>query len=277
MKDLIVSFSGGRTSAYMSKWLIDNKSNEYNLIFIFMNTGAEDERTLKFINKCDAEWGLGLIWLEADVVHGERVGTKYKVVDFDTASRECEPFYSVVKKYGIPNQSYPHCNRDLKLAPFELWMADHLPSAQRAIGIRCDEIDRMAANMDEKRIIYPLITMNPKNKGDILGWWSRQSFDLDLPEHFGNCVTCWKKSDRKLLTIAHDKPELFNHFDKMEIIAKDTGSNAENNTGNFFRGNRSTKNLLEQARGEFNRFEDKYYNHITDTPNGCTESCDLFG
>lgn len=276
LSKLIVSFSGGRTSAYMSKWLLDNKSDEYELIFIFMNTGAEDERTLSFVDRCDKEFGLNLIWLEADIKHGERVGTKYKIVDFKTASRECEPFYEMVKKYGIPNQSYPHCNRELKLAPFEAWMKDHAPDAYRAIGIRCDEIDRMVADMNEKKIIYPLIKMKPTRKGDVLGWWSRQSFDLELPEHYGNCVTCWKKSDRKLLTIAHDSPELFSHFDSMEIIARDTGSNAENNKGSFFRKNRNTKEIIGESILDFNKFHDKYYETHSDKSNGCSDSCDLF-
>ena len=273
---LIVSFSGGRTSGYMAKWCLDNLADKYNLLFIFMNTGAEDQRTLDFVNQCDKEWGLNLIWLEADIKHGERVGTKYKAVDFGTASRECEPFYEVVKKYGIPNKSYPHCNRELKLAPFEAWMKDHAPDAWRAIGIRCDEIDRMVMDMDKKKIIYPLIKLNPMRKGDILGWWSRQSFDLDLPEHYGNCITCWKKSDRKLLTLAHSDPSLFNHFDSMEIIAKDVGSNAENNKGNFFRGNKNTKELIGQSLLEFNKFHDKYYETHSDQSNGCSDSCDLF-
>lgn len=277
MKNLIVSFSGGRTSGYLAKKLLDNPPTDCKLWFVFMNTGAEDERTLDFINRCDREWGLNLIWLEADVNHGERVGTKYKIVTYETASRECEPFYEVIKKYGIPNQSYPHCNRELKLQPFNAWLSDNCPGAHRAIGIRCDEIDRMAANMDEMKIIYPLISRWPTNKGDVLGWWSRQSFDLDLPEHYGNCVTCWKKSDRKLLTLANNDPKLFDHFDRMEIIAKDTGSNAENNKGNFFRKNRNTKEIIKESEQVFNKFFDKYYESISDTANGCSESCDLFG
>jgi len=276
MENLVISFSGGRTSAYMARQL-QLKPLASNQYFVFMNTGAEDERTLDFVDRCDREWGLNLVWLEADVKHGERVGTKYKIVNYETASRQCEPFYEVVKKYGIPNQSYPHCNRELKLQPFNAWLADTCQDAYRAVGIRCDEIDRMAANMDEMRIIYPLITKFPTRKGDVLGWWSRQAFDLDVPEHYGNCVTCWKKSDRKLLTLANDNPALFDHFNNMEIIAKDGGFNAENNKGNFFRKNRNTQQMLEAAKSVFDRFNDKYYESISDNANGCSESCDLFG
>lgn len=275
MKELAISFSGGRTSAKLARKLQQSPMAD-NQYFVFMNTGAEDERTLDFVNKCDKEWGLNLVWLEA-VIHPDKgVATKHKIVTYDTASRECEPFYAMVEKYGVPNKSYPHCNRELKLQVFNSWLSETCPDAHRAIGIRIDEIDRMAANMEEMKIIYPLISKWPSNKSDVLGWWAKQGFDLNLPEHYGNCVTCWKKSDRKLLTIANDNPRLFDHFDKMEIIAKDTNSNAANNKGNFFRENRSTKSIIKESLDLFNKFYDKYYLTINDDPNGCSESCDLF-
>lgn len=54
---LMVSFSGGRTSAYMARDLQLNYSDKYNLVFVFMNTGQEHEETLKFVNECDVRWG----------------------------------------------------------------------------------------------------------------------------------------------------------------------------------------------------------------------------
>lgn len=53
MKPLIVSFSGGRTSAYMAYILKRDYSQEYNMRFVFMNTGEEREETLIFIDRCD--------------------------------------------------------------------------------------------------------------------------------------------------------------------------------------------------------------------------------
>jgi len=276
MKNLVISFSGGRTSAYMAKRLFDDPVAE-NQYFVFMNTGAEDERTLEFINKCDKEWELNLIWIEALVNPEKGKRTNYRIVDFDSASRQCEPFYDVIKKYGIPNNSYPHCNRELKLHPFNSWLADTCPDAHRAIGIRLDEIDRMAANMDKMKIIYPLISRWPTMKAEILSWWEKQSFNLDIPEHYGNCVTCWKKSDRKLLTLDKNDPILFSHFQEMELIASDLGSNAPNNSGVFFRKHRSTEDILRESEEQFNAFEDKYFNYISDVSNGCSDSCDLFG
>ena len=72
-----------------------------------------------------------------------------------------------------------------------------------------DEIDRMAADAEDNNIIYPLISIRPTTKPEIVDWWNSMPFKLELPEHKGNCVTCWKKSQRKLLTLAKHEPELF--------------------------------------------------------------------
>ena len=74
----------------------------------------------------------------------------------------------MVDKYGIPNQSYPHCTRETKLLPIQKY-AKHIFNTNKyytAIGIRVDEIDRMNDKFKENRIIYPLIKkdMKPMSK-----------------------------------------------------------------------------------------------------------------
>jgi len=58
----IINFSGGRTSAYMTKRLIDEGLDDY--IVAFQNTGKEMPETLDFINECDKRWNLNIVWLE---------------------------------------------------------------------------------------------------------------------------------------------------------------------------------------------------------------------
>ena len=53
----ILSFSGGRTSAYMLA------NYEFDLA-IFCNTGKEAEGTLDFIRKCSEFYDKEIIWLE---------------------------------------------------------------------------------------------------------------------------------------------------------------------------------------------------------------------
>ena len=243
-------------------------------------------KTLDFINNCQVNWGLDLTWIEAVTHHGERKGATYIIVNYETASRNCEPFEEVIKKYGIPNKAYLHCNRELKINPIKAWIkANNYQDLDYAIGIRSDEFDRMSAKASERNIIYPLISMVRTTRGDIKNFWSKQEFNLGLSEYLGNCETCWKKSPRKQLTIAKNNPEKYDFFKRMEKEHANTGSGGvrEFNSGARFKQDTITiKQLLELGKaGNFKEFkEDKpeYQPDLfrMDSGDGCSESCEAF-
>ena len=253
---LFVSFSGGRTSGYMCHWLLENKS-EYNLIFVFANTGLEHEKTLEFVDKCDKYFGLDLVWVEAVVNPEHGKGIRHKIVNYETASRNGEPFEAFIKKHGVPNQSYNQCSERLKTYPMESYRRSlgFASNHQTAIGIRSDEIDRVSPSAQRYGLIYPLVSMTQTTLADVRHWWVKQPFDLEIPEHYGNCVTCWKKSDRKLLTIAKYEPHYFDFFDRMEKEHKQTGSADIDRV--FFRRHRSAQDILESAKQPFVEFKDQ--------------------
>ena len=214
-KKLLITFSGGRTSAFMARFIQVNPAYEdYNKLYTYANTGKEHENTLKFIDQCDKEWGLGIVWLEADVIHEKRKGTKYKVVNFETASRDGEPFEDVIKKYGLPSKLYRHCTRELKEVPIHKFAKDYFGSKdyKTALGIRADEQHRISNN---PAYVYPLDVLQLDEKF-IRKWWNKQSFDLELKDYQGNCDLCFLKSVRKKLTILTETPNLYEWWDKQE-------------------------------------------------------------
>lgn len=331
-KKLLISFSGGETSAYMTQWLIKNKSDEYEFEIVFANTGQENEETLIFINEFSKLHGFKVVWVESVINYGyiwnnkkyntsrknldrlkyilrkryginkkqfnknvvwTNAGTTHKIVNFETASRNGEPFEEVIKKYGIPNKATPHCNRDLKLSPINSYIRSiGWKKHFTAIGIRIDEIDRMNDKRKEKRIIYPLITDKPMTKEKINFWFKNQSFRLNLKGYQGNCKTCWKKSDKKLFQIAKEN---INHFDfmlKMEskymfYIPQtrrksmiDKGVNPNSIVNLFFMKNRSAKDIIEQSKSFFGKVlnDSENYDNQLDLFDLIEkeESCDIF-
>ena len=62
---LAISFSGGRTSAVMTKLCVEKFKDTHDIAIIFANTGCEHENTLDFVNKCDKHFGWGVVWIEA--------------------------------------------------------------------------------------------------------------------------------------------------------------------------------------------------------------------
>jgi hypothetical protein len=287
---LLVSFSGGETSAYMLWWILKNWSNKYQIKVVFANTGQENEETLLFVKKCSEYFEVEVVWVEAFVNPENRKGTTHRIVNFETASRNGEPFEAVIAKYGIPNPATPHCNRELKLNAINSYMKSiGWRKYFTAIGIRVDEFDRMNAKKKERKLLYPLIKEKPMSKKKINQWWSLQPFRLELKGYQGNCKTCWKKSDAKLFTLIKEDFSQFNFFSAMErkyekfIPESRLKLMAERNETppeftRFFRKNRTVEDLVKEA-SMFNRIinddSDVYDNQIDLFDLLEEESCDI--
>lgn len=205
---LAVSVSGGRTSGYMA-YLLKQKYGHLPMVFNFANTGWEHEKTLEFVDFCDKEFNLNLNWLEAVFVDYDKP-LSYKMVDYKSASRKGEPFEAMVKRFGLPNQSFKHCSRETKryvMARFLRATGKRLRHMS-AIGIRADEWSRIAEDQGTAICCYPLIDENIV-KADVFEFWSRQKYDLEIETAFGNCLGCHKKSENKLRYVASVMPEAF--------------------------------------------------------------------
>lgn len=282
MKKLLVSFSGGRTSGYMTKMLLDKYSDRYEIKVIFANTGFENEATLQFVHDCDTHFEFNTVWIEAVTHAGAGNGITHKVVTFDTASRNAEPFESMIEKYGITNMQSPQCTRNLKRYPIEHYMKSigwTKWDYELAIGIRTDEVRRVKDAVD-RQVVYPLVHWFPTDKQDVLDWWEDQAFDLQLLEHQGNCKTCWKKSFNKLIMLHNEDPSQFDFFERMEKQYPRVGAefakydDAPNRV--FFRGHTSVKMLREMAIKSAD--EDRRAPQQLDLyqDGGCSESCEVY-
>jgi hypothetical protein len=284
---IAISFSGGATSGFMLKMLLDHfrtHEPDRKVAVTFCNTGLEHPRTLDFVNQCDKEFRADVVWLEAVVTHGQRVGIRHKIVTYETASRNGEPFEEYIKKHGIPNTMYKQCNSRLKTEVMDDYRASigwHPDDYSTAVGIRADEIDRISSKGMAKGIFYPCADAGI-TKADVKAWWRQQSFWLDVPEHLGNCLTCWKKSLRKLLTIAKETPEAFDFMDRMEktypLAGGERRDGQPRQPRTFFRENRSAQDILRMAQEPFEPFSDDRfipYNADLDVGGGCGDSCEI--
>lgn len=273
---LQVNVSGGRTSAYMAWWLKNNMADKYDMLFIFANTGQEHEDTLRFVNDVDQHFGLDLVWVETVVHHDERTRSTHKVVDYASAARNGEPFEEVIKKYGVCNHTHMHCTREMKRNAIDsytraFWGKDY----SVALGIRADEARRVSPRAGERNIIYPLVDMEPVDKAFILDWWKQYEWDLKIPEYLGNCVTCYKKSEKKLNMVYRECPQAFQFFDRMERehSADRIATDGVAEPRFFFRGYTSTEKLLKRFEGAAVDTR-KMFNE--EESGGCSESCEPY-
>ena len=290
---LLVSFSGGRTSAFMAKWILNNLDDEYEIIVVFANTGKERNETLDFVQKCNDYFKFNCIWVEAitNPEHGK--GVRAKVVDYETASRNGQPFEDMIKKHGMPSVKSPHCTRELKKYAIHSYAKSiGWKKYYTAIGIRVDEIDRMSSSMVKERFIYPLCSQIPTTKNNINKFWRDQPFDLELKTYEGNCDLCFKKSFRKLMTIVKETPKLIDWWSEMELKYNLFIPEGKKNGNlippiNCFRMNKSIFDIVDMAKNTFepaineNVYIPEYiqtnlWGVNLDISNGCSESCEVF-
>lgn len=294
---LSVSFSGGRTSAVMTERLWRECQDSHEIRITFCNTSCEDDRTLDFVHQCESYFGWPVVWLEAVVDERKGFGIRHRVVDYETASRNGEVFEAVVAKYGIFNQTKKGCTTRLKEDVIKSylescgWSFGKSINHKTAVGIRADEIDRMSQTaVDKFGLIYPMVTWNMTKRDvglEIKTW----PFDLQIPgDHWGNCKWCWKKTDRKLYTLAIEDETVFDVPKRLENryghIDSEAGRKccASNGRAYFFRNHRSADTIIREANEKvFDRYVDNPHDHgrdefdvDLDVGGGCGESCEVW-
>jgi 3'-phosphoadenosine 5'-phosphosulfate sulfotransferase (PAPS reductase)/FAD synthetase len=208
---------------------------------MFENTGKEHPKTLEFGQRMASSWGVDIQWLEYERKYlpkyksderrlaGERArlacghvyetanGRKepgYRRVDFESAARDGEPFHNLIDLMGLPNQSTRLCTSEMKIRVAKKAMLgmgyEHWDNI---IGLRADEPERVARRRGSSgnrwTDVMPLAEAGIDND-DVLEFWSKQPFDLDLPVDEngatvgGNCDLCFLKAMPKKLRLIRD-------------------------------------------------------------------------
>jgi 3'-phosphoadenosine 5'-phosphosulfate sulfotransferase (PAPS reductase)/FAD synthetase len=244
----VISFSGGRTSAFML-WKVleanNNKLPEESMV-IFANTGKEDEETLKFVKSCQDNWNVPITWVE---YRAEKPG--FAIVNYETASRNGEPFEQlIIKKNYLPNTFARFCTQELKVKLMNKVFP--IKDFVTFVGIRADEprrVAKMLANKDEK--YCPLAVAGITQK-DVMDFWNNSSFDLkltliDTKTPLGNCDLCFLKDLKQKLSIVKRYPEKVIWWAKME----------DKINAQFRRDHPPYKDMVKRATEQIDMFADE--------------------
>lgn len=225
----LISFSGGRTSAYMLFQILlayDGKLPP-DVHVAFANTGKEREETLRFVHECGTRWGVKVHWLEY------RAGGRFEEVGYNSASRNGEPFAVVIaEKQFLPNAVTRFCTTKLKVEVMKKFMIDAgYEHWNNAIGLRYDEglrvfkqLDRNAQGKERWTTSMPMSKARATKRGHVMPFWFGpgidrvpvsipdwqslpQGFDLGLQDYEGNCDLCFLKAKGAKKRIIRDRPQ----------------------------------------------------------------------
>lgn len=230
----LVSFSGGRTSAYMLYQIVQAHGGTLpdDAVVCFANTGKEREETLRFVHECGSRWNVKIHWVE-----WRRGKPGFEQVGFNSASRAGEPFEDLIRwKQRLPNSFERWCTEYLKVKAMFALIRHQLslePGAyEEVIGLRHDEGLRIFKGMDRaatdgRSVSYPL-SRDKKVKRDVFDfWWGKgnkredgvrpQGFDLELNPWEGNCDFCFQKGKGIRKRLIRDGKTDPRWWDRLEV------------------------------------------------------------
>jgi hypothetical protein len=233
----VINFSGGKTSAYMT--ILIYKPGD---IVLFCDTMREHPKTYKFINDFEKNENIPIVRISyAGGFKGLLEKKKYKV---------------------IPNRVKRFCTVELKIKTAKRYLRSiGVQKFENFIGFRYDEPNRTKKNYSVKVINkYPLFD-EKITKEIINDFWSKKTYNLEIPPILGNCTLCFNKGKNAIISILRNFPELANEWIEDEEKA---------NGYTYFEGN-SIKKLKEIAQN--NLFKDYHLNDITPAYNcECTNN-----
>lgn len=179
----VISFSGGRTSAYMLRRILD-AGRQRDVHVIFADTGQEFPETYAFVREVSGRWDVPIHW-----VHRPGYFTQL-----------------ITDKKFLPNPVARFCTTELKLKPIGKWMVmQGYAEWDTVVGIRADEKKRVAT-MRERGLLVPLADAGV-TRADVMAFWKAQPFDLQLQPHESNCTLCFLKGVGIRQRIMRDHPE----------------------------------------------------------------------
>ncbi len=194
-------------------------------INVFMDTGAEHPKTYEFLRKCNEHFDLNIICIKAVIDPQLGVGVRHKVVDINTLGHDNGVMTDYMVKNGTPVAVGATCSDRMKTMAYRSWLGgfinkkealDHFVHEEAEanevdpervvtwLGMRADEPRRLKY---PKGIKY-LADISDYTKEDVIEFWAHQPFDLEIPDHLGNCVFCVKKSPIKIALAARHEPEM---------------------------------------------------------------------
>ncbi|MGZ0195563.1 phosphoadenosine phosphosulfate reductase domain-containing protein [Citrobacter freundii] len=275
----VVSFSGGRTSACLVHLMEEKRKAGESVHYVFMDTGCEHPMTYRFVREVVKFWDIPLTVLQVEINPELGQPNGYSVwepKDIQTRLPVLKPFMDMVKKYGTPYVGGAFCTDRLKLVPFTKYCDNTFGRGNYTtwIGIRADEPRRLK----EKAGIRYLAELSEFEKSDILEWWKEQPFDLQIPEHLGNCIFCIKKSTQKLGLACIDEPGLERVFNEVITGNHVRDGHRETSKEVMYRGHMSLDGIARMyADSDYHRLYQEMTMAKRFDTGSCSESCEIFG
>ncbi len=204
----VLGLSGGRDSAALAVFMRENYP-ELDIEYFFTDTGKELPEVYEFLGRLE-----GFLGKEIARLNSQR--------DFDFWFQEYGTF--------LPSPRTRWCTKQLKIRPFEAWIAPTLKSGDEVVSyvaIRADE-DRQGYVATDIRLTvkFPLVEHGIDKAGVIQ---LLNDVGLGLPDYYqwrsrSGCTFCFYQQKIEWVRLMRQHPDAFEEAKSYEKTAVDSGS-----------------------------------------------------
>lgn len=204
----VLGLSGGRDSAALAVYMRENYP-KIQVEYFFTDTGKELPEVYEFLGKLEGFLGREIVRLNPNR-------------DFDFWLKEYNNF--------LPSPQTRWCTRQLKIKPFEEWIAPTLEAGGEVtsyVAIRADE-DRSGYKPTNPKVEvrFPFIE-DGLGKTDIIQLLEESG--LGMPNYYrwrsrSGCTFCFYQQKIEWVRLMREHPEAFEEAEKYEKTAIESGS-----------------------------------------------------
>lgn len=200
---------------------------------------------------------------------GIRADEPKRLVGFNQVNRQVSLYTQLIES-GLTEWEMVEMFRRVMNDPNQVQAADINPLAKDLLQKRVEAVLR-------QKIIF-LAEISDADKSDVNDFWSKQPFDLGIPDYLGNCVFCLKKAVTKVALAARMEPVLAERWINM-IEAGSDRLNVGNELpkGPMYRGKLTLGGIIARfATDSDEELRARVKSHKPDLNSGCSESCEGF-
>lgn len=205
----VLGLSGGRDSAALAVFMRENYP-DLEIGYFFTDTGKELPEVYEFLGRLEGFLGKEIVRLNPDR-------------DFDFWLREYNNF--------LPSPRTRWCTRQLKIKPFEKWIAPMLKAGGRVtsyVAIRADEDHRMGYKPTQlgASVKLPFVEHGVDKQGVIR---ILEDAGLGLPAYYrwrsrSGCTFCFYQQKIEWVRLKREHPDAFEEAKRYEKTALEHGS-----------------------------------------------------
>ena len=224
----ILGLSGGKDSAALAIYMSQHYP-ELNIEYFFTDTGHELPEVYQFLDKLESSLNINIARLKPEI--GEYVEKRNEVHGEDSSKQTTSfKYWHKQNNYFLPSINARWCTINMKIKPFEKWIADSVNAGAKVtsyVAIRADENREGYKPTNENiKVRFPFAEDGIDKQGVIN---LLEKSGVGLPDYYkwrsrSGCTFCFYQQKIEWVRLKENHPDKYDEAKSYEKLAQDHDS-----------------------------------------------------